>query len=89
MRGYLRMWTKDNFADEMKNISTPVLAVFGKYDNENLTLDALMPKFSNWFSNIKVMEVESGHYPMQEVPVEYACEIQKVSPWRHRKLSII
>ncbi|TNF69658.1 MAG: alpha/beta hydrolase [Gammaproteobacteria bacterium] len=77
MRAYCDMWAKGDFSNEMKNISTPTLVVCGKHDNENLRLQALKPNFSNWFSNFETIEMESGHYPMQEKPVEYAYIIQK------------
>lgn len=77
MAAYCRMWARTNFADQMKNLSTPVLAIFGKHDNEALRIEALGDTFSRWFPSLSAHICDCGHYPMQETPVEYAHIIQR------------
>jgi 3-oxoadipate enol-lactonase len=77
MKAYCHMWAKTNFSDEMKDLSTPVFVICGRYDSESLRLDALEPMFAHWFPNLKTYVCESGHYPMQETPVKYAHVLQE------------
>lgn len=77
MIAYCHMWAKTDFSDEMKDLSTPVFVIYGKYDSENLRHDALAPMFANWFPNLSTYVCDSGHYPMQEMPVEYAHVLQE------------
>ncbi|QGP54773.1 hypothetical protein PsalSR1_02214 [Piscirickettsia salmonis] len=41
----------------------------GKYDLEEERIDAQKQRFNQWHDNIEFVEIESGHYPMQETPV--------------------
>ena len=77
MRGYCKMWARGDFSNEMKILSMPTLLICGKYDDDNLKLNAIEPKLKAWFSNLKRCELNCGHYPMQESPVEYACLVQE------------
>lgn len=66
---YINMWTKENFLDDMENVSKPFLVVTGKHDHPKFRIINQMESFKN-FQNIKFIELEnSGHFPMQETPV--------------------
>ncbi len=77
MQAYCDMWGKTDFSDEVAGLKTPILVVFGEYDNELLRKEATGPLFTEWFPNLETHTCPCGHYPMQETPVEYACVIQK------------
>ncbi|MGJ3501903.1 Pimelyl-[acyl-carrier protein] methyl ester esterase [Piscirickettsia salmonis] len=68
-RGYLEMFTAQDFSYELERISLPFLIVCGKYDLEEERIDAQKQRFNQWHDNIEFVEIESGHYPMQETPV--------------------
>ncbi|MCF6766947.1 alpha/beta hydrolase [Thiotrichales bacterium 19S11-10] len=77
MLAYCKMWATTDFSNEMKELATPVFVICGKYDNESLRLDAVESKFASWFSDLNTQVLDCGHYPMQEIPVEYAYILQK------------
>jgi hypothetical protein len=45
--------------------------------DELLTQATLAPVFEGWYPNLQTHVCPSGHYPMQETPVEYAHVVQK------------
>ena len=77
MQAYCDMWGKTDFSDEVAGLETPILVVFGEYDNELLREEATGPIFAGWYPNLETHTCPCGHYPMQETPVEYAYVIQK------------
>jgi pimeloyl-ACP methyl ester carboxylesterase len=76
MAAYAHMWAKGDFSNEVQGLTTPVLVVFGEHDNELLTQPTLAPVFEGWYPNLRTHVCPSGHYPMQETPVEYAHVVQ-------------
>lgn len=72
MKAYAAMWSKTDFSAEAKGNTTPVLAVYGQFDNEALRKDALGAVLKPWYPNLEESECHSGHYPMIETPVQYA-----------------
>ncbi len=76
MVAYAHMWAKTDFSSEVQGLATPVLVVFGEYDNELLTKPTLAPVFEGWYPNLQTHVCPAGHYPMQETPVEYAHVVQ-------------
>jgi pimeloyl-ACP methyl ester carboxylesterase len=77
MVAYAHMWAKSDFSNEVQGLTTPILVVFGAHDNELLTQATLAPVFEGWYPNLQTHVCPSGHYPMQETPVEYAHVVQK------------
>jgi pimeloyl-ACP methyl ester carboxylesterase len=77
MKTYTTMWSKDNFSEEVKGNKTPILIVYGQYDNEGLRQSATGKAFKDWYPNLSEHICPSGHYPMLETPVEYAHVVQK------------
>jgi pimeloyl-ACP methyl ester carboxylesterase len=76
MVAYAHMWAKSDFSSEVQGLTTPILVVFGEHDNELLTKPTLAPVFEGWYPNLRTHVCPSGHYPMQETPVEYAHVVQ-------------
>jgi pimeloyl-ACP methyl ester carboxylesterase len=66
---YLQAWTQTNFADETKGLELPLLVCPGEHDGA-LTADVMRQTYMEWYPNA-TLEVlpNSGHYPMQEIPV--------------------
>lgn len=76
MKAYASMWSKTDFSEQAKGCETPILVVFGEHDNEGLRQSATGPSFESWYPNLKIHCCASGHYPMQETPVDYASAVQ-------------
>lgn len=68
-RGYLEMFTRHDFSAEAGLIAVPFLVICGRYDLPPERIDAQRKTFSQWHENIEFVEIETGHYPMQEMPV--------------------
>ena len=77
MQGYCDMWGRTDFSDEVKGLETPVLVIFGDSDIELLRSEATLAQFKEWYPNLSTHTCHCGHYPMQEVPVDYAYQVQK------------
>ena len=77
MQGYCNMWGKADFSDEVMGLETPILVIFGEHDIELLREEATAAKFRDWYPNLTTHKCHCGHYPMQEVPVDYANVIQQ------------
>jgi len=76
MKAYATMWSKTDFSEEAKGCETPILVIFGEHDNEALRQSATGGLFETWYPNLEVQTCASGHYPMQETPVDYAHVVQ-------------
>jgi pimeloyl-ACP methyl ester carboxylesterase len=77
MKSYTAMWSKEDFSDDAKGNETPILIVYGQYDNEGLRQTATGEAFKDWYPNLSEHVCPSGHYPMLETPVEYAYIVQR------------
>ena len=77
MAGYLNMFTQTDFSQEARGLSTPILAITGKYDLPFYQEESVRKNFSPLYPNfqIKVCQ-ESGHYSMLEAPVFLASSIE-------------
>jgi pimeloyl-ACP methyl ester carboxylesterase len=70
--GYLDAWVKEDFADAVKDLNTPVLVCIGEHDHA-FTREAMESTYLEWFPNARLeVNANSGHYPMQEAPVNLA-----------------
>lgn len=73
---YIDMWTQENFADQMKSVTTPFLVMTGHYDHPGFMLPAQQKAFEN-FKNVTFLEIENaGHFPMHETPLFLAARIE-------------
>ncbi len=70
--GYLNAWAKENFAEEAKGMTTPMLICLGEHDLA-FPKEAMEATFLSWMPNAKLeMIANAGHYAMQETPVNLA-----------------
>jgi pimeloyl-ACP methyl ester carboxylesterase len=75
--GYLTMFSRTDFADEVRCLQTPYLVVVA--DNDPGIDEAAMKKtFLAWHPNAELVLIPNcGHYPMQECPPYLATVIEK------------
>lgn len=74
---YLVAWTKTNFADESKGNETPLLVCPGEHD-QALTPDVMKQTYMEWYPKATLSVLpNSGHYPMQEIPVYLATVMEQ------------
>jgi len=75
--GYLTMFSKTNFAEEVPGLATPFLVVVGEHDADGLNAAAMQDTFLAWqpTAELEVM-AGCGHYPMQESPPRFAAVIE-------------
>ena len=75
--GYLTMFSKTNFADEVRGLETPYLVVIGENDTEGLDEAGMKDTFLAWHPNAELVLIPNcGHYPMQETPPFFATVIE-------------
>lgn len=71
--GYLKMFAESNFVDKAKGLSTPMLVIAGACDHEAHREPAMRETMLACYPNAQLAVFqESGHYPMQEEPVQLA-----------------
>ncbi|WP_142848350.1 alpha/beta fold hydrolase [Telmatospirillum sp. J64-1] len=75
-RGYFEAWMGTDFAEDVDGCELPIKVLVGDNDPA-MSADLMWNTVMKWFPNaeIEVMS-NSGHYPMQEIPVWLAQEIQ-------------
>ncbi len=67
--GYLNAWVKEDFAAEVSAIKTPMMVCVGEHDGA-INSDAMKATYLSWIENCCLEEISnSGHYPMQETPI--------------------
>jgi pimeloyl-ACP methyl ester carboxylesterase len=73
--GYFRSWSGGGFADSARGLAQPVLVLIGEHDTA-ITREAMQATYLADYPNseLKVL-ANSGHYPMQEVPVVFGTEV--------------
>ena len=68
-RGYLHAFAKETFLDEISAIKTPMMVCVGEFDNA-INADSMRATYLDWYEDCELKVIQnSGHYPMQEVPV--------------------
>ncbi len=73
--GYLHMFSNTDFSSQVEGITTPMLVLFGIYDwpgEEELMRNT----FLKWYPNAILRALDSGHFPMLEVPHALSLEIK-------------
>jgi pimeloyl-ACP methyl ester carboxylesterase len=76
--GYLSMFVKSNILAKIKGLPTPILVICASEDHEGLRKATMEATFGKWFPNAEILEItNSGHNPMQEVPVSLATAINR------------
>ncbi|HEY4943329.1 MAG TPA: alpha/beta hydrolase [Rhizomicrobium sp.] len=74
--GYLAMFSRTNFVDEVRGLATPFLVVVGDHD-PGIDAAAMQQTFLAWHPNAELSAIPNcGHYPMQECPPYFATAIE-------------
>ncbi len=69
MIGYLNMFTSENFADQVRGITTPVSVVCGAYDLALYQSASLTELLTPLYPNLNItVDHQAGHYSMLETP---------------------
>ena len=73
--GYLTMFAKANFVEQVRGLETPYLIVIA--ENDPGLDEAAMNTFLAWHPNAELLVIQNcGHYPMQERPPYFAMVIE-------------
>ena len=68
-RGYLEMFTGNDFADAARGLKTPLLVVLGAHDAPFYRPDSLTPIYRDLYPHAEIAVCgDAGHYPMLETP---------------------
>lgn len=71
--GYLEMFDKSDFHDDVDGLTVPVTVLLGENDLPFFQPDYIQGTFGAWYSDLDVVvSPNAGHYPMQETPAFYA-----------------
>jgi pimeloyl-ACP methyl ester carboxylesterase len=74
--GYLNAWAKTDFHDRVEGNPVPAKVIVGEHDPA-LSADVMRQTWMAWYPNAELeVMANSGHYPMDEVPVALATSIQ-------------
>ena len=74
--GYLAMFSRTNFVEEVRGLETPFLVVVGDHD-PGIDEAAMQRTFLSWHPNAELTVIANcGHYPMQECPPCFATIIE-------------
>lgn len=77
-KAYLAMFSKTNFAEEVRGVETPYLVIVGEHDAEGLNESAMKETFLAMHPNSELEVIPNcGHYPMQECPPYFATVIER------------
>ncbi len=75
--GYLNAWAKEDFAEEVKGLQTPVLVCIGEHDHA-FSKELMDATYLKWLPKAELSIIaNAGHYPMQEAPVNLATVMQQ------------
>jgi len=73
---YFQSWSAGGFADAARGLTQPMLVMVGAHDGA-LTKEAMQATYLADYPNATLKVIDNcGHYPMQEVPVMFATEVQ-------------
>ena len=76
--GYVAMFSRDGLPDPVGRIHVPVLAVTGEHDFEPMRAAAVTELLTPLCERLTVVPlVESGHYPMEEVPPLLVAHVER------------
>ena len=67
--GYLDMWTLHDFSDEAGQGEVPFFILGCRHDQPKFLEDAMTRTFLKWHTDAKLVMMDCGHCPMQEMPI--------------------
>ena len=74
--GYLRMFSRSNFVEDVRGLATPFLVIVGTND-PGIDEAAMKTTFLAWHPNAEITIIPNcGHYPMQECPPYFATLVE-------------
>ena len=74
--GYLKMFSRSNFVEDVRGLATPFLVIVGTND-PGIDEAAMKTTFLAWHPNAELAIIPNcGHYPMQECPPYFATLVE-------------
>jgi len=73
---YMAMWLEEDFSNSMSSVDKPFLVFAGVYDHPMFRIEVQKQNFQGFQNVVFELCENSGHFPMQEVPVFLASRIE-------------
>lgn len=74
--GYLKMYSESDISNSVKGLKNSFLVISGKKDSPFYNIKILKNSFNSLYDNVNFIELDSTHYPMNEIPQILASEIE-------------
>jgi len=75
--GFFDMWTGENFADRLRDMQTPALALLGEHDFQMFTEESMRQTLGQCYPDLKIITLpNAAHYPMAETPLSFVKEME-------------